>query len=144
VDTDGVVVPFDRSSAGAPSEEAVTLRDRSLAALKAVPDVFLLCARLVRDPRVPRAARLLAAGALGYAVLPVDLVPDWIPVVGRADDLALAVFALNVLVRSAGDEVVRDHWDGPDDMLEAFTGLVAGVGRLIPARLRWLARAVER
>jgi len=113
-------------------------------AARAVPQILLLCGRLVRDRRVPVRARIIAGAALGYVMLPVDVVPDWLPVIGRLDDLAVAAFALRLLVSAAGEEIVAEHWDGPADVLDGFTGLLDGVASLLPKRLRLLAEGVVR
>ena len=78
----------------------------------ALPQVAKLVARLSRDRRVPVRAKRLAAGLAVYAVLPIDLIPDLIPVVGVVDDLLALVVALAVLVEFSPKEVVVEHWDG--------------------------------
>lgn len=78
-----------------------------------IPDCAVLVARLLRDPRVARRHKLLLLGLVGYLALPFDLVPDFVPVAGQLDDVLVAALVLRRLVRSAGTEVVRDHWPGP-------------------------------
>jgi len=63
---------------------------------------------------------------LGYLVLPIDLVPDFVPVLGYADDAIIVCLVLRSLVRQAGAPVVRRHWPGTDDGLATLarvTGL---------------------
>lgn len=104
-------------------------RGRALAELVAfLPDVVRLLWALARDPRVPRRAKLAAGGALAYVVSPIDVVPDVLPVIGRADDLWLLSRALRYLVRTAGYDLVRDLWSGSDDGF-ALVLVVAGVRR---------------
>jgi uncharacterized membrane protein YkvA (DUF1232 family) len=57
------------------------------------------------------------AGLLLYLTSPLDLVPDFIPVAGQLDDLALVALALRVVVRGAGADLVREHWPGPPQSL---------------------------
>ncbi len=92
-------------------------RIRSL--LRLLPDTVRLVRALARDPRVPRRARLALWLLLGYLLLPVDLVPDFIPVLGHADDAIVVILVLRFVVRAAGPEVVRDRWPGPEDGLRA-------------------------
>ncbi|HLE38366.1 MAG TPA: DUF1232 domain-containing protein [Acidimicrobiia bacterium] len=113
-------------------------------ALDAVVPSGKLLYRLAGDDRVPRPTRVLALAALAYAVLPIDLIPDSIPVLGKVDDFGLAAFALVRLVNDAGPELVQEHWDGDADTLEAFLGAVSLLDSLIPARVRRLVSLLDR
>lgn len=120
---------------------AVQLRAlaRDLALL--VPNLVKLLTRLIRDPRVPRRSKLLIGGLVAYLASPVDLLPDFIPVVGMADDVLLAVYAVNHLVEKAGEEVVLEHWDGPQDLLDMVRTVLESVGQLVPGPIRrWVDR----
>ena len=77
-----------------------------------VPDLGRLFLSLARDRRVPlpRRMQLLLLG--GYLASPIDLIPDFIPVIGQLDDAALAALVLRNVVRAAGPEVVSEHWQG--------------------------------
>ena len=83
-----------------------------------IPDCAVLVARLVRDPRVRRGDKLLLVALGGYLALPFDLVPDFVPVAGQLDDALVAALVLRRLVRSAGPELVREHWPGPPRSLD--------------------------
>jgi len=95
-------------------------------ALRAVPDVVRLTHRLARDPSLPRSLRVWLWLLLAYLVSPIDLVPDFIPVIGYADDAVIVALVLRVVVRRAGREAVTRHWPGSDLGLEAVQRL-AGV-----------------
>jgi uncharacterized membrane protein YkvA (DUF1232 family) len=88
-----------------------------------VPDCVVLCARLLRDPRVPRHRRALLVGLGAYLAMPIDLVPDFIPVAGQLDDAILVALVLRGIVRGAGTEVVAEHWPGPPQSLQAVLRL---------------------
>ncbi len=111
-------------------------------AAMAVPNLVKLLGRLLKDPRVSRRSKILAVGTLAYVVSPIDLLPDVIPVVGQVDDVILLVFALNHLVRTAGEHVIRDHWDGDRDVLEVIRMLAEMVSSTVPKRLRRALEAV--
>jgi uncharacterized membrane protein YkvA (DUF1232 family) len=82
-----------------------------------IPDCVVLVRRLLGDPRVPRRRKLLLAAVIGYLALPFDLVPDFIPIAGQVDDAVVVALALRALVRSGGNDLVREHWPGPESTL---------------------------
>lgn len=110
-------------------------------AISAIPNLVKLGYRLMRDSRVPAKHRAFLAAALAYAVSPVDLVPDFIPFVGRADDLLLLAFALNSIFEAAGEVVVHEHWDGTGDVLEIVAGVIEWGASMVPWPVR---RALKR
>jgi uncharacterized membrane protein YkvA (DUF1232 family) len=82
-----------------------------------VPNLVLLFKDLARDARVPRGSKvLLIFGALWFAS-PIDLIPEFIPVLGPLDDAVVAALILRHLFRSAGIDVVSEHWRGEPDTL---------------------------
>ena len=89
-----------------------------------VPDCVVLCRRLLADSRVPRRHRALLVGLLGYLASPLDLIPDFIPVVGHLDDALIAVLALRTVRRGVARSVVRQHWPGPPQSLRALERVV--------------------
>ena len=96
-------------------------------ALRLLPDVLRLVRRLASDRTLPRAVRFRLWLLLAYLVSPIDLVPDFIPVVGQLDDAAIAAVVLRGVVRSAGPEVVAEHWPGSARTLNVVLRL-AGYG----------------
>src|SRR6478752_9431022 len=70
-----------------------------------VPDCAVLFARLARDPRIARRHKVILLGAGAYLALPFDLVPDFIPVAGQADDAVVVTLALRTVLRGAGAEI---------------------------------------
>lgn len=94
-----------------------------VATLRLLPDLVRLVRRLAADPAVPRAVRARLWLLLGYLALPVDIVPDFIPVLGYADDAVLVALVLRSVVRRAGADVVRRNWPGTDDGLAALVRL---------------------
>ena len=82
-----------------------------------IPDCIVLVTRLMADDRVPRRRKLLLALLVGYLALPFDLVPDFIPVAGQLDDVLVVAFVLRRFLRSGGDQLVREHWPGPEQSL---------------------------
>jgi uncharacterized membrane protein YkvA (DUF1232 family) len=97
-------------------------------ALRILPDLLRLLRRLAADPALPRPARVRIGLLLAYLAMPVDLVPDLIPVLGYADDAILVAAVLRSVVRIAGVQAVAAHWPGTEDGFAALcriTGLPA-------------------
>lgn len=86
-------------------------------ALRLLPDTLRLIKRLATDDSLPKAARALLWCLLAYLALPFDLIPDFIPVIGFADDAIIVCWVLRAVVRRAGSVVVRRHWPGTEDGL---------------------------
>ena len=82
-----------------------------------VPDCVVLFKRLLQDERISRPRKLLVAALVVYLAMPLDVVPDFIPVAGQLDDAILVALVLRAVLRSAGTELVREHWPGPDSSL---------------------------
>ena len=92
-------------------------REEARALAGFIPDCLVLVGRLIRDERVPRRRKLLLAALVGYLALPFDLVPDFIPVVGQLDDVLIVALVLRHFLRSGGEQLVREHWSGPERSL---------------------------
>ena len=113
-------------------------RDAGRQALALAPNLLKLYARLVRDPRVPLRARLLALATLGYTVSPVDLVPDIIPLLGQVDDIVIVASGLRRLAEAAGPEIMAEHWGGDEPVLDSVQAVVDAAAGLAPRPLRRL------
>ena len=95
-------------------------------ALRLLPDVLRLIRRLAADPDLPRGVRIRLGALLVYLALPIDLIPDFIPVLGYADDAIIVTAVLRSVARRAGAAAVRAHWPGTDDgfaVLARLTGI---------------------
>jgi uncharacterized membrane protein YkvA (DUF1232 family) len=88
-----------------------------------IPDCVILLRRLLADERVPRSRKLLLVALIGYLAMPIDLVPDFIPVAGQLDDAILVALVLRSLLRATGPDLAREHWPGPQASLEALLRL---------------------
>jgi uncharacterized membrane protein YkvA (DUF1232 family) len=85
-------------------------RAREIAAF--VPDCAVLFRRLLRDQRVPLRAKLMLALAVPYLLSPIDLIPDFIPVLGQLDDALIVVTLFGYVARSAERTVIEELWPG--------------------------------
>jgi uncharacterized membrane protein YkvA (DUF1232 family) len=78
-----------------------------------IPDCVVLFRRLLADQRLPRARKLALLVMLAYLVLPIDLVPDFIPIAGQLDDAILVALCLGFVLRGGGRDLLDEHWPGP-------------------------------
>ena len=97
-----------------------------------VPRCAVLMRRLASDPRVPRRHKWMLGGVAAYLASPIDLIPDFLPVVGHVDDALVVVLALRAIVRSAGPELVAELWPGSEQSLATVLRLA---GAPAPAQL---------
>lgn len=97
-------------------------------ALRVLPDVLRLVRRLATDTTLPSGVRVQLGLLLAYLAFPIDLIPDFIPVLGYADDAIIVTLVLRNVVRRAGLDAVRRHWPGTDDGFAAVARLT-GLGR---------------
>jgi uncharacterized membrane protein YkvA (DUF1232 family) len=93
------------------------------AALRLLPDLVRLVRRLAGDRDLPRGVRVRLWLLLAYLLMPVDLVPDFVPVLGYADDAVVVALALRSVVRRAGAGAVSRHWPGDPAGLEVVSRL---------------------
>lgn len=106
--------------------DAETNGSAAAALLRLAADVVLLLKDLAADPRVPRGDKVVATLVAGYLVFPVDVIPDWLPIVGQLDDLAMLLMAVRRLLAGAGYDVIYELWRGTDEGLALILTL-AGV-----------------
>ena len=88
--------------------DIVSLRD----ALRLLPDLIRLIRRLAADKTLPRGVRVRLILLLVYLASPIDLVPDFVPVIGYADDAVIVALVLRSVVRRAGADALDHHWPG--------------------------------
>lgn len=88
-----------------------------------IPDCVRLIKRLATAPETARAQRFALLALVGYLALPIDLIPDFIPVAGVLDDAILVALALRWLIRGRGETAIRDAWPGPGSSLRVVLGL---------------------
>ncbi len=105
-----------------------------------LPDVVVLLARLVRDPRVPWSAKAIAVLGLAYVFSPIDLIPDFLGPIGLVDDLLVAVAALSKILKSVHPDLLRANWSGKGDVLDAVQRITEWGEKTFKVRLASLLR----
>lgn len=89
-----------------------------------IPDIIALIARIFKDSRVPKKTKVIMAVSLGYTVIPVDILPDKIPILGKIDDVAIILFALTRMVEDVPIEVLLENWQGNRELVIVLTSAV--------------------
>ena len=92
--------------------------------LRLLPDVARLVSRLAGDSSIPLSVRLRLWLLLAYLASPIDLVPDFLPVIGFADDVVITLWVLRSVGRRSGRPALEQHWPGTPDGLTTLLGLL--------------------
>ena len=93
---------------------------RELAA--AIPNLLVLFRGLLRDPRVPRGSKIWVLVAVIWIASPIDLVPEFIPVLGPADDLIVAALVLRHVLKRTDRSLLAEYWRGDPTILDRIVG----------------------
>lgn len=101
-----------------------------------IPNMLLLCVRLLSDSRVPATERALVGGAIIYALVPLDLIPDMLPFVGQIDDVYLIGLTLLRLMERTDPQIVREHWNGGGDVVEFVGAATLLAAKFLPKPIR--------
>ena len=88
-----------------------------------LPDMISLLRRIVKDERTPRSSKWWLLFALGWCLSPIDLVPEFLPVIGAVDDVVVVALVLRHVLKAAGPEPIREHWSGDPRTIDAILRL---------------------
>jgi uncharacterized membrane protein YkvA (DUF1232 family) len=110
-----------------------------------LPDFFILICRLAVDKRVPIKEKLMISGIIAYVIMPLDLIPDFIPIIGYMDDLVFVVLGLNMILNGTDPKVLQDNWSGEGDVLRQMQKITALAERFLDKNLlqkirQWLKK----
>jgi uncharacterized membrane protein YkvA (DUF1232 family) len=110
-----------------------------------LPDFFILLVRLMVDKRVSVKRKLMIGGIVAYVMLPFDIIPDFIPGIGRIDDLVLIVLGLNMVLNDTEEYILADNWSGEGDVLQQIQKVTAAAEKFLDKNLlqrikRWLGK----
>jgi uncharacterized membrane protein YkvA (DUF1232 family) len=104
--------------------------------LRALPDLVRLIARLAVDPVLPRSAKLALAAAVVYLMSPVDLIPDFVPILGYLDDALLAAVVLDGVLNFVDRAVVLRYWPGSPESLDKLARAARLLAIWVPRRIK--------
>jgi len=100
-----------------------------------LPDFFILICRLAMDKRVPVKQKMMVGGIIAYVIMPIDLIPDFIPVIGHIDDLVLVVMGLNLVLNEIEPKVLSDNWSGEGDVLDQMKKITSTAEQFLDKNL---------
>ena len=89
-----------------------------------LPDIATLIYRLLKDKRVSMKTKIIISGAVAYITVPCDIIPDKIPFIGKVDDIAIGIFALNIIMTEVPLNVILENWQGKNDILIVLKNVV--------------------
>lgn len=89
-----------------------------------LPDIATLIYRLLKDNRVSMKTKIIISGAVAYITVPCDIIPDKIPFIGKVDDIAIGIFALNIIMTEVPLNVILENWQGKNDILIVLKNVV--------------------
>src|SRR3954464_5898487 len=114
--------------------------------VKQFPAYLRLLGGLITDRRGSMVDKLLVAGAIAYIVMPIDIIPDFIPFLGEVDDLYLLIFALQRLISNTGRNVLYAHWTGAVEDLKDLNlqAALSAAAFFLPKRIRRRLRVIGR
>jgi uncharacterized membrane protein YkvA (DUF1232 family) len=136
-------VDDDMEIAGGPRTGA---RRTVTGTIKLLPKYVRLLFGLLADRRVAPLDKLLVAGAISYILMPIDLIPDFIPFLGQVDDVFLLVSSMQRLIGNAGRRVVMEHWMGDPNELQPgnLQQVLMAAAFFLPRRMRRRLRILGR
>jgi uncharacterized membrane protein YkvA (DUF1232 family) len=114
--------------------------------IRQLPQYLRLLSGLATDKRVSIVDKMLVLGAVAYIIMPIDLIPDFIPFFGEVDDLYILVLALQRMLANAGRTVLLDHWSGnPSDLADInLRGALSAAAFFLPKRIRRRLKVIGR
>lgn len=96
-----------------------------------VPDITALLYRLFRDKRVSMKVKMKVGGVVAYLASPIDIIPDFIPFIGRVDDVAVAFFGLNSIINDVPENIILENWQGEKDIIKLIREGVSYISKAV-------------
>jgi uncharacterized membrane protein YkvA (DUF1232 family) len=100
-----------------------------------LPDFFILLCRLLMDNRVTNKTKGFILAVIAYVMLPIDIIPDFVPVIGFLDDMILVVFALDQILKYTDEDILLENWSGKADLLLTVRNILDIVDQAVSQRL---------
>lgn len=98
-------------------------------------NIARLARGLAKDPRVPKRNKLIFAGIAAYVVMPVDLIPDWLPGIGRLDDIIMVCIGIDSILNHTPKAILDEYWEGDQAVLDSIRSIVSTAVEFVPPQL---------
>lgn len=118
--------------------------DEAVETVRKLPTYARLIWGLARDPRVPTQQKVVLGGIAAYLAFPIDLIPDFIPVVGQLDDLAVLILGLDWFIRNAPPDVVEEHMARIAKHSDTLSKDLESAGSLLEGRAKELRATLDK
>lgn len=105
-----------------------------------IPNLLGLLLGLLKDARVSKSDKAILAGIIMYVIVPLDVIPDFVPFIGQVDDVYLLAISILRLLNRADRRVVKDHWRGGTDIKELVDSISKIAEFFLPARVKNVLR----
>jgi uncharacterized membrane protein YkvA (DUF1232 family) len=105
-----------------------------------IPNLLGLLLGLLKDARVSKSDKAILAGIIMYVIVPLDIIPDFIPFIGQVDDAYLLAISILRLLNRADRRVVMDHWRGGTDIKELVDSVSKIAEFFLPSRVKNVLR----
>ena len=105
-----------------------------------IPNLMGLLIGLLRDERVSQSDKAILAGIVMYVIVPLDVIPDFIPFIGQVDDSYLLAISILRLLNRADRRVVMDHWKGGRDIKELVDSIAKIAEFFLPKPIKNVLR----
>lgn len=96
-----------------------------------IPDITVLLYRLLKDKRVDVKTKTLVVSVLSYIVSPVDIIPSFIPFIGKIDDFAVVFFGLNKIIEEVPEEIILENWEGQGNIIFLVKQVIGYISNII-------------
>jgi uncharacterized membrane protein YkvA (DUF1232 family) len=123
------------------TEPSRDLKQKALDLLLFLPRMAKLLGKIAADPEVSGNDKALVLAALAYLASPIDLVPDFIPVIGELDDIYLVSLVLLRLMNRVGPEKLQAYWDGPENIVALVERVSEVATAILPEKIRRMVMA---
>jgi uncharacterized membrane protein YkvA (DUF1232 family) len=100
-----------------------------------LPDFFILLCRLLMEDKVTNQTKAFILGVIAYVMMPIDIIPDFIPVIGFLDDLILVVFALDQILKYTDEQILLDNWSGKRNLFLTVRNIIDIADRAVSQRI---------
>lgn len=105
-----------------------------------IPNLLGLLLGLLKDARVSKSDKAILAGIIMYVIVPLDIIPDFVPFIGQVDDAYLLAISILRLLNRADRRVVMDHWRGGSDIKELVDSISKIAEFFLPPRVKNVLR----